>query len=128
MLLKPLSARAEPHTVVIRLTLIAAPISAIIVGLAPPSRLSLSSLPLVLVLGPMAMLAIFATARAYRHRGVGELAPLEFLRFVAAALLGYSFFGERPDAETLIGGVLIILANVANARVGRTRSVEDTAR
>jgi drug/metabolite transporter (DMT)-like permease len=116
VLLKPLSARDPPSIVVFRLTLVAIPACVGIVGFTPPDSLSVSSLSVILGLGPMAMLAIFATTHAYRHADVCRLAPLEFLRFVAAVLAGLLIFGEVPDSRTWIGGCLIILANVVNAR------------
>lgn len=49
-----------------------------------------------------------AITRAMRTGEVAVIAPFRYARLLAALILAYSIFGERPDALTLAGAVLIV--------------------
>lgn len=60
-------------------------------------------------------------ARAYDAGEVGIIAPLDFVRLPVAVLLGFVVFGELPDAWSVAGTTVIILAAVHLARAGARR-------
>ncbi|MFQ5622562.1 MAG: DMT family transporter [Paracoccaceae bacterium] len=57
-----------------------------------------------------------ADIQAYRLGEASVLAPIIYLRLVLIGLAGYLFFGETPDAPTLAGAAIIILATLYIAR------------
>ncbi len=63
-------------------------------------------------------LLLFAYARA----PASAMAPYVYFQLIAAVALGYSVFGDLPDAITISGLVLIIGAGIASALSGRPQS------
>ena len=49
----------------------------------------------------------FFIAKAYSHADMTAVLPLDFLRLVWVAAVGFAFFNEIPDAWTWIGAVVI---------------------
>lgn len=49
-----------------------------------------------------------ADIQSYRVGEAGVVGPVSYLRLVALGALGWALFGERPDAATLLGGVVIV--------------------
>ena len=47
-----------------------------------------------------------------RTGDVGAVTPFRYTRLVFALLLGASIFGERPDALTLLGSVVVVGSGV----------------
>jgi len=63
-----------------------------------------------------------AFAQALKEADLTALLPLDFLRLIWAALLGYVVFAEVPEAATWIGGAMIFIAATYIAyRERRTR-------
>ena len=68
------------------------------------------------VLGFLALLGIAATGshllfnQALREADVNVVAPLDFLRLVWVALIGFFFFAEVPSLFTWIGGAVILVS------------------
>ena len=60
--------------------------------------------------------AHFTMAAAYSRADVGALEPLNFMRLIIAALIGFFIFSEVPDLWTWIGGAVIITATSYIAR------------
>jgi drug/metabolite transporter (DMT)-like permease len=58
-------------------------------------------------------------ARAYAAAEVGVVAPLDFVRLVLAALLGFLVFDEIPDAWSGAGTAVIIAASLYIAYIAR---------
>jgi drug/metabolite transporter (DMT)-like permease len=67
---------------------------------------------IMLCLGLVAILIQNVMLSAYRLGDVSVLSPLDYLRVVTGAILGFLAFGEVPTLATIIGAVLIIVANV----------------
>jgi drug/metabolite transporter (DMT)-like permease len=62
----------------------------------------------LLLLGFCGVLSHFGVTRALAAADASAIAPFEFLRLPYAALLGFIFFTERPDAWTWIGAAIIV--------------------
>lgn len=67
-----------------------------------------SQLILMIAVGLMVGAAHYTLTVAYSRADVGALEPVNFIRLVIAALIGYFAFSESPDAWTWAGGVVII--------------------
>ena len=80
-------------------------------------------------------LAAFGTAAqvmGVRGFAMGEISivgPMEYIRLVAAALIGYFVFAELPDTLTYVGAGIIIAAtfyiSIAGARKTRPRRIAE---
>lgn len=64
-------------------------------------------LPSLLLAGPIANYLVLL---ALRHADVGALAPYLFIRLPIAAVIGFALFHEIPDAYSLAGATVILLA------------------
>jgi len=69
---------------------------------------SLATTGYLLLLGLCGVLSHFGVTRALAAADASAIAPFEFLRLPYAALLGFIFFAERPDAWTWIGAAIIV--------------------
>ncbi len=70
-----------------------------------------AELPALLVMGLAGLGAHFGLARALAIADAALVAPMDFVRLPAAALLGLLAYGEPIDAWTLAGASLIFAAN-----------------
>lgn len=61
--------------------------------------------------GLMGALGMWLTIEAYRVGEASALAPVPYLRFVMAALIGIAFFGEYPTPSLLFGAVMVVIAS-----------------
>lgn len=66
----------------------------------------------MLLIGVLAMVGHLCMATALRSSDATVVAPVDYLRMVWAAGIGYLVFGEFPDAWTWIGGTVIFLSTV----------------
>jgi drug/metabolite transporter (DMT)-like permease len=68
------------------------------------------------ILGMLALLGIAATGshllfnQALRVADVNVVAPVDFLRLIWVAIIGFIFFAEVPSLFTWIGGAVILLS------------------
>jgi drug/metabolite transporter (DMT)-like permease len=62
--------------------------------------------------GAMGMLAHLLIALSLQRTPVAIVAPLNYVRLVCALTLGYWWFGEVPDALSIVGAVLIVGSGV----------------
>ena len=65
-------------------------------------------LMMMFVVGLMVGGAHYTLTLAYDRAEVGAVEPLNLIRLVIAALIGYFIFSEIPDIWTWIGGVIIV--------------------
>ncbi len=69
--------------------------------------------------------AHYLLIEAFRHAEAGLVAPFKYTSMVWAVLFGFLFFGELPDAWTLAGAAVVVLAGLyilhREARRWRTR-------
>jgi drug/metabolite transporter (DMT)-like permease len=75
--------------------------------------LQTSGLPLLLLLGPLAILAQYFNIRAFRLAEASLLGPVSYSRLIFAAILGYWIFAEVPVMTTWIGGAITIVGGIA---------------
>ena len=63
----------------------------------------------------------FALTTAMRTGDVSAVTPLRYTRLLFALVIGVALFGERPDAQTLLGSAIIVacgLALLTRRRIG----------
>jgi drug/metabolite transporter (DMT)-like permease len=64
----------------------------------------------LLLIGAMGALAQVALSQSLIMAETGAVAPVEFLKLVFAAVLGYVLFDEIPEVWIWLGGALIVLS------------------
>jgi len=85
------------------------------------------------VLARCAFIAVSATAAHWliylgtAKAGAATVAPMTYGQLLAAALLGWTFFGETPDAWALLGAAIIIGAGLFLWHINRRRSRPEAA-
>lgn len=60
----------------------------------------------------MAVCAYYAIVAAMRLGEVSFVSPFRYSRLIFAMIIGVAFFGERPDALTLLGGSIIVASGI----------------
>jgi drug/metabolite transporter (DMT)-like permease len=67
---------------------------------------------------------------SYRHAGAGTVAPFAYTSMIYSLIIGYSLFGEVPQAVVLLGALLVVFAGLfvlyreRKLRIDRTRERE----
>ncbi|WP_341871939.1 DMT family transporter [Roseivivax halodurans] len=84
-----------------------------------PQQIGGAASGLLLVSGLFSMAGNLLLLMAYRIGTGSGLAPLVYFQLIAATALGWTIFGDLPDALTWAGLALVIGAGVASARAGR---------
>jgi drug/metabolite transporter (DMT)-like permease len=77
---------------------------------------NLIQLTMLAALGLLVGGAQYTMTLAYNHTDVSALEPFNFVRLIIAALIGFFFFSELPDAWTWAGGFIIIASTSYVAR------------
>jgi drug/metabolite transporter (DMT)-like permease len=72
---------------------------------------------LLLAVGVLTTLAMWCYTSAYRAAEASFVGPIEYVRLVYAAALGYLIFAELPDQWTLVGAAIIVGATLYLARL-----------
>lgn len=80
-----------------------------------------TQLGLLALQGALGALNMTLITRAFSLADVSFLAPLDFLRLPAVALLAWLFFAEIAPASTWIGAAVIVAASVFSLRSGRKK-------
>lgn len=62
---------------------------------------------------------------AYHNARASRISVFTYLHVLFAAVLGFVFWGERPDTASLVGGLLIVAAAVQAHRVGRRERAQE---
>lgn len=75
----------------------------------------LTDTALIILLGVLATLGHFLFTTAYRFAPASLLAPVNYLHLVWAAVLGWLVFRHAPDAISLLGMALVVLAGAGVA-------------
>lgn len=80
-------------------------------------------LAMMIAVGLLVGGAHYTLTVAYQRADVGAMEPFNFVRLVIAAMIGYFFFAENPDAWTWAGGVVIVASTtyVAHREAVRRR-------
>ncbi len=108
---KFLSRSESPVTIVTYMVLYLAPIS-LIPALFVWQWPSLQAFAYLILLGLLGIGSHLSVARALAVADASAIAPFEFMRLPYAALLGYLFFGERPDLWTWLGAAIIVASSL----------------
>lgn len=115
LVIKSLSRTEPPAVVVLYTGILVTPMAAVPAGLVwtnPP----LDLWPWLVGTGLLATLGHLALVRAFAAADATAVLPFDFSRLIFAALLGFVFFAERPDAWTWVGAAVIFAATVYTAR------------
>ncbi|WP_168192198.1 DMT family transporter [Pararhodobacter marinus] len=70
---------------------------------------------LMVFLGVSFIIGHFLFASAYREAPASLIAPVNYLHFVWAALMGWALFGHVPDGVTMIGMAMILVSGASIA-------------
>jgi drug/metabolite transporter (DMT)-like permease len=73
-------------------------------------------LALTALIGGVMSVAQFTNIKAYANGEAAAIAPVEYIRLLGAAALGYAFFSEVPTVYTLIGAGIIIASTLYTVR------------
>jgi len=73
-------------------------------------------LALTAVIGGVMSVAQFVNIKAYSNGEAAAIAPVEYVRLLASAGLGYMMFSEVPTIYTVIGAVIIIGSTLYTVR------------
>lgn len=77
---------------------------------------SFESLAAVLGVAVIGTLGHVFLARAWSSAEISVVAPFDYVQLVFAALIGFAFFGERPDLWTWVGAAVIVASALYIAR------------
>lgn len=75
-----------------------------------------ADVPAIFAAAALAFVSLMCLAWAYARAEAQKLIPVEYSAFVWAAIMGWSFFGERVTLATLAGAALIIAGCLIAAR------------
>jgi drug/metabolite transporter (DMT)-like permease len=106
---KSLSRTENPNAIVVMMGLLMTPMSlvpALFVWETPAVQLW----PWLLGLGLSATVGQVFLTRAFAAADASAVLPFDFSRLVFVSILGFLFFGERPDLWTWVGGGVIVAA------------------
>ena len=109
-------------------TVITAYITVLLIPLSLPMAISVwvwpdtEQLMLLAMMGIINITSLILFTQAMREAATSIIMPLDFLRLVWMALLGYLFFFEVPDAWTWIGGLVIFVGALLVAVPDRPKS------
>ena len=80
-------------------------------------------LAMMIAVGLLVGGAHYTLTVAYQRADVGAMEPFNFVRLVIAAMIGYFFFAETPDAWTWAGAAVIVASTtyVAHREAVRRR-------
>jgi drug/metabolite transporter (DMT)-like permease len=108
---KFLSRSESPVTIVTYMVIYLAPIS-LVPALFVWQWPTWHTLAYLVFLGLLGVASHLSVARALAVADASAIAPFEFMRLPYAALLGYLFFGERPDMWTWFGAAIIVASSL----------------
>ena len=85
------------------------------------------------VVARCAIIAVSASVAHYliymgtMRAGAATVAPMTYGQLLMAVVLGWTFFGDKPDLLTLVGAAIIIGAGLYLWRVGRVKEPDEAA-
>jgi len=69
--------------------------------------LNLQTFLLITAMGPIAIIGQLCNIRAFRLANATTLVPVRYTGIIFAAIFGFVFFNEQPDASAIIGAAMI---------------------
>jgi drug/metabolite transporter (DMT)-like permease len=86
---------------------------------------TLNEFLLIMILGTTTFCAQYCMICAYKYADVTVVTPIEYLRIIFAAIVGYIVFYEIPDVWTISGGSIICISTLFIAyREAQKRNTE----
>jgi len=126
-LVRSLRGLEPPHRIVFAFsaisTVVLLPLAA--AGWAAPTEAQWGAL---LLIGLGASAGQFGLTYAYQLAPAGRISIVNYSGVVFALLAGWALWGEWPDAWSLLGGGVIVVAAVLSQRSGATRRASSRAR
>ena len=77
-----------------------------------PARPRFVDIPLIILLGVSATFSHILLTMALRRAGANTLAPFQYCELIGAIFLGYLFFSDLPDKQTILGVAVIIASGL----------------
>ncbi len=124
--LRRLSATENPNAIVLWTSLVITPISAVPAAFVWTTP-SLESVAWMAGLGLVSLLAHIAWVRSFAAADVSAVMPFNFTKLLFAALFGYLFFAEKPDAWMWAGAAIIFAATLYTGRREAIAKAEENA-
>lgn len=109
--LRKLSATENPTAIVLWTSIVITPVSAVSAAFVWTTP-SLESVAWMAGLGLVSLLAQIAWVRSFAAADVSAVMPFNFTKLLFAALFGYLFFAEKPDAWMWVGAAIIFAATL----------------
>jgi drug/metabolite transporter (DMT)-like permease len=78
-------------------------------------------LAIMATLGMISAFGFFFVGQGYRLAQPNRAAPFEYVALPWGVLWGYLFFGNPPDAPTVLGGLVIVSGGLYTLRLARAR-------
>jgi drug/metabolite transporter (DMT)-like permease len=110
-----------PLTIIFYMTAIQLPLGLVpsLAGWVTPSPMMW---PWLLAVGLSALTAHYCMARALKLADATVVVPMDFMRLPLIALVGLTFYGERPDLLVLVGAVVMLAGNLVNIRAEQLKA------
>ncbi len=121
VLVRSLKGRASPNLIIFYFSLISCGATLPVVLFHPPHA-SIGQWLALLGTGVFAAGGQFGLTFAYHHAPASRISIFVYLHVLFAVIVGFVLFNERPDALSIIGGLMIISAAVAAHRYGSPTS------
>ena len=118
VLVRSLKGREGPNRIILTFSLVSCLAMAPFLVAAPPRPTPGQWLALAGT-GVFAAGGQYGLTFAYHHARASRISVFTYLHVLFAMVLGFVFFDERPDALSLLGGALIVIAAVATGRIAR---------
>jgi len=72
--------------------------------------------------------AYYAIVAATRVGEISFVSPFRYTRLIFALVIGTTFFGERPDTLTLLGGAIIVASGIYTVWRERKQGIKPAAK
>ncbi len=109
--IRKLSQTDKPNVVALYSLMITLPLS-FVVALFKWSWPNTEQWMILLIIGFCAATAQFSISKAFSHSETTAIMPIDFIRLLFSALIGYIFYDETPDLYTFIGAAIILSSAV----------------
>ena len=130
LVVKTLSARDAPATIVLWMNLLLTPLS-LIPALFVWRWPSLEALVMMAAIGAVAVLSHIALTRAYARADASAVLPFDYTRLPFIAFFAFLLYGEVPDLWTWVGAAVIAASSIyiaqREAKVARERAASGVA-
>ncbi len=83
---------------------------------------------MLFMIGALTTIGMIGFVRAFSVGEANAVGPLEYVRLIYAAVLGFTIFGEVPDLWTLGGAALIVVSTLYIARAEARRASTEARR